>query len=73
MCPGKVLGTDQWCLLNSREGMTTAPVKGQLFAPFPSSPSHLLPTVFQRPSRTEELTADGAGALPVGSILQSTV
>lgn len=38
MCPGKFLGTDQWCLPNSREGMTTAPVKGQLFAPFPTTP-----------------------------------
>ena len=45
MCPGKVLGTDQWCLPDSKEGMTTAPVKRQLFAPFPSpqQPHHGVP------------------------------
>lgn len=75
MCPGKILGTDQWCLPDSREGMTTAPVKKQRFAPFPSSPSNTPhpPMVFQGPNGTEELMADGRGALPVGSILQSTV
>lgn len=72
MCPGKVLGTDQWCLPDRREGMTTAPVKRQLFAPFPSSPSNP-PKVFQGLNGTEELMADGRGALPVGSVLQSTV
>ena len=40
--------------------------------PLPLLPSN--PTmVFQCPNGTEELMADGWGALPVGSVLQSTV